>query len=33
MDELLWQVDDAMKEILKKKKELDVMEGGEQGDC
>ena len=29
MDELLWQVDDAMKEILKKKKELDVM----KGDC
>ncbi len=27
MDELLWQVDDAMKEILKKKKELEVLEG------
>ncbi len=27
MDDLLWQVDDAMKEILKKKKELEVMEG------
>ena len=27
MDDLLWQVDDAMKEILKRKKELEVMEG------
>lgn len=27
MDDLLWQVDDAMKEILRKQKELDVMEG------
>ncbi len=27
MDELLWQVDDAMKEILKKKKELEVLDG------
>jgi len=26
MDELLWQVDDVMKEILKKKKELEVLE-------
>jgi len=28
MDDLLWQVDDAMKEILSKKKEMDVMDGG-----
>ncbi len=27
MDDLLWQVDDAMKEILKKQKELEVMDG------
>jgi len=27
MDDLLWQVDDAMKEILKKKKELEVLDG------
>ncbi len=27
MDELLWQVDDAMKEILKRKKELEVIDG------
>ncbi len=27
MDDLLWQVDDAMKEILKKQKELEVLDG------
>ncbi len=27
MDDLLWQVDDAMKEILAKQKELEVMDG------
>ena len=29
VDDLLWQVDDVMKEILKKKKELDII----NGDC